>query len=206
MADVMEHILGMANHGNLLDRVRIPRPSSPTAPASGLARSVALAVLVCVMSVTLAACRPDDLSGYIRANPEDSARIAAAVTDYYAIRSTAFRTRNLDLLWSTFPALQLNSVPQAGVNADADLYQRLQSLGVAEVRSDPQAIEPIKVFVNNQRAVAFVHGREAWMFPVGNNTGLEIRTVIELTRRGGLWIIEKTDETTVAEKIRTPPP
>jgi hypothetical protein len=75
------------------------------------------------------------------------------------------------------------------------------------VNVELEAAEPIKVYVNEGRAVAYVHGRETWDLPQGTGqTVSDIYVRIELRRTTSFWLIERSDEVVPGERIPPTPP
>lgn len=80
----------------------------------------------------------------------------------------------------------------------------MRALGHRQLTVEPEASEPIRVWVEDAAAVAYVHGHE-WL---SSDSGGEFYTRIDLARGAGGWTIERTDEVMQAEwpPPRTPKP
>jgi len=82
----------------------------------------------------------------------------------------------------------------------------MRALRVSRVNVELEAAEPIKVYVNEGRAVAYVHGRETWDLPPGTGqTVSEIYVRMDLRQTTGVWLIERSDEVVLGERIAPTP-
>lgn len=158
--------------------------------------AVALAAMACVQA--------DPLPGYRPASAEERPIVIGAVSYYYDLRNHAAVTGDLAPLYRAHPALAQNQDPRSGVNAESFFVDRMRALGVTRVAVELEASEPVKVYLSETNAVAYVHGRETWDLPSGSGqTMSEIRVRLDLLHGASGWIVERTDEVELGE---TPPP
>jgi hypothetical protein len=166
-------------------------------------------VLAAVLAIALTACvqeRPDPLPGYRPASAEERVAVVRTVTDYYAIRNRAALTGDVTPLYGAHPKLAQGEDRQAGVNAEAFFVERMGALHVSRVTVDLEDREPVKVYVRDMAAVAYVHGKETWDLPPGTGqTIAEIFVRIDLRHGTSGWLIECTDEVTLGERIPPTP-
>ena len=123
------------------------------------------------------------------------------VGEYYALRSRAVASDSLRELFARHPDLAHGEDRAHAVNVDAFFVERMRNIRVQTVITTPEEREPVRVFVKDDRAVAFVHGREEW---IESGTALEFHTRFDLRQTAGSWSIERTDE--VLESEWPPPP
>lgn len=73
---------------------------------------------------------------------------------------------------------------------------------VSRVTVELEEREPVKVYVKDAAAVAYVHGRETWDLPPGTGQTIgEILVRFDLRRATSGWLIERTDELVLGERI-----
>ncbi|HKY49944.1 MAG TPA: hypothetical protein VJP45_01690 [Candidatus Limnocylindria bacterium] len=159
--------------------------------------------LLPALIVAAAACvsATDPLPGFVRAAGEERASLVRAVADYYTVRGRAFVSGHLRDLYVAYPKLAQGEDIREGINLDAHHFRQWREVDASEAAHQLEAYEPMRIFVNGDRAVAFVHGTE--MFEIrGGPSGGEFFTRIDLARDAGRWIVERTDEQMMAE----PPP
>jgi hypothetical protein len=90
--------------------------------------------------------------------------------------------------------LSKDGAPNVGINAELEFSDRMAALGTVAVKTDPEAVDPLRVFTEGDRAVVFVHGREAWSNASGPDTVIELRTIFSLSRIAEGWATTKTDD------------
>jgi hypothetical protein len=174
-------------------------------------RSIAMTtgLAAAVMAAALAGCaqaRPDPLPGYQAASPDERAAVMGVISAYYAIRNRAAVTGDIGPLYSAHPSLAHGEDRQAGVNAEAFFVQRMRAQQVSRVSVDLEEREPVKVYVKETAAVAYVHGRETWDLPPGmGQTMGEIFVRIDLRQGASGWLIERTDEAELGERVSPTP-
>ena len=154
-----------------------------------------VAALFAVSLIACAQARPDPLPGYRPASMEERAAVIGAVSEYYAIRNRAAVTGDIAPLYLAHPSLAHGEDRRAAVNTEAFFVERMRALQVSRVHVDLEDREPVKVFVKETAAVAYVHGKETWDLPPGTGqTILEIVVRFDLRLGAGGWIIERTDQ------------
>lgn len=164
-------------------------------------------VLFASLLVGCTQARPDPLPGYRQASAGERAAVVAVLSDYYDLRNRAAVTGDVAPLYSAHPALAAGEDRRSGVNVEAFFVERMRALRVSRVNVELEAAEPIKVYVNEGRAVAYVHGRETWDLPQGTGqTVSDIYVRIELRRTTSFWLIERSDEVVPGERIPPTPP
>jgi hypothetical protein len=171
-------------------------------------RTVA-AVLAAFLGVALTGCaqwHSDPLPGYRAALPEERAAVLGAVSEYFAIRNRAAVTGDIAPLYSAHPALAHGEDRPIGVNTEALFVERMRALQVSRVSVDLEDREPVKVFLKDTAAVAYVHGRETWDLPPGTGqTVSEIVVRIDLHQGTNGWAIERTDQLELGERVAPTP-
>jgi hypothetical protein len=159
------------------------------------------------LAIAVAACapaRPDPLPGYRLASPEERTAVVRVVSDYYDLRNRAAVSGDIAPLYVAHPALAQGEDRRSGVNVEAFFVERMRAQGVTRIAVDLEASEPVKVYVNEKRAVAYVHGRETWDLPPGRGQTIsEIFVRVDLRQLTSGWLIERTDELEPGER---PPP
>jgi hypothetical protein len=164
------------------------------------------AALLAVSLISCAQARPDPLPGYRPASAGERAVVVSAVSDYYAIRNRAAVTGDIAPLYTAHPSLSHGEDRQAGVNAEAFFVERMRTLHVSRVSVDLEDREPVKVYVNETQAVAYVHGRETWdLAPGTGQTISEIIVRIDLHQGTSGWLVERTDQFELGERIPPTP-
>ena len=129
------------------------------------------------------------------------------IDDYYSRRVRAALSGDAATIFAAYPKLAEGEDRAAGVNTDAFFVERMRTLGVTDVRFEIEELEPVRVYVKDDRAAAFVHGKETWRYPRGDATIGEFYTRLDLFRDGGGWRLERTDEVLLSERPpRTPAP
>jgi hypothetical protein len=159
------------------------------------------------LAFSLTACaqaRADPLPGYRPASPDERAAVVAAVAEYFAIRNRAAVTGDIAPLYRAHPSLAQGEDRRAGVNTEAFFVERMRAQQVSRVSVDLEEREPIKVFVKDTAAVAYLHGRETWdLAPGSGQTISEIFVRIDLRQGANGWLVERTDQLELGE--RAPP-
>ena len=129
------------------------------------------------------------------------------IDDYYSRRVRAALSGDAATIFAAYPKLAEGEDRAAGVNTDAFFVERMRTLGVTDVRFEIEELEPVRVYVKDDRAAAFVHGKETWRYPRGDATIGEFYTRLDLFRDGGDWRLGRTDEVKLGERPpRTPAP
>ena len=144
--------------------------------------------------------RPDPLPGYQAADQSSRAEVLVVLDQYYSLRAHAVASDDTRGLYARFPKLALGEDRQAGVNVERLFLDRMRNINVRTVRVAIEDGDPVGVFVKENIAVAYVHGREDW---IESGTASAFYTRIDLERSGGTWSIVRTDEVTQPE---WPPP
>ena len=168
-----------------------------------------MGVVAAVVAVALTGCvqaRPDPLPGYRPASPSEREAVLGVVTEYYALRNRAAVTGNIAPLYSAHPSLADGEDRQAGVNAEGFFVERMRAQQVSRVTVDLEEREPLKVYVKDTAAVAYVHGRETWDLAPGNGqTVSEIFVRIDLRQGTSGWLVERTDQFELGERFPPTP-
>ena len=130
-----------------------------------------------------------------------------AVEDYYSRRASAAVSGDPGAIFAAYPKLAEGEDRTSGVNSDAFFVQRMRNLSVTDVSFEIEEREPVRVYIKEDRAAAFVHGRETWRYPRGDATIGEFYTRLDLFREGAGWQLDRTDEVVLGERPpRTPAP
>jgi hypothetical protein len=144
------------------------------------------------------------LPGYRPASPEERAAVVRTLSDYFEVRNLAAVTGDLAPLYSAHPELAHGEDRQTGVNVEAFFVERMRALQVSRVSVELEDGEPVKVYVKDAAAIAYVHGRETWdLAPGMGQTVGEILVRFDLRHATSRWLIARTDELVLGE--RTPP-
>jgi hypothetical protein len=169
----------------------------------------AAAVLAAFLGVALTGCaqsRPDPLPGYRAASPDERAAVVLAVSEYFAIRNRAAVTGDIAPLYNANPALAQGEDRRTGVNTEAFFVERMRALQVSRVTVDLEDREPVKVFLKDTAAVAYVHGRETWDLVAGTGQTIsEIVVRMDLRRGTNSWVVERSDQLELGERIPPTP-
>jgi len=172
-------------------------------------RAAAMGFFAALLAGSLISCaqaRPDPLPGYRPASPSERTAVVSAVLEYYAIRNRAAITGDVAPLYSAYPSLAHGEDRSAGVNTEAFFVQRMRAQPVSRVSVDLEDREPVKVFIKDTAAVAYVHGRETWDLPPGTGqTVSEIIVRIALHQGTSGWLVERTDQFELGERIPPTP-
>lgn len=144
------------------------------------------------------------LPGYVRAPTDVEESVRHIIEDYYVLRGWAAVSGDIAPLYARHPRLAAAEDRTKGVNVEAFFVERIQSFNRAT--SGPRATdvtleltwyEPLRVYVKDDAAVAFVHGLETW---VGAGTKGEMLVRFDLRREAHTWMIERTDEWVLGER------
>jgi hypothetical protein len=162
-----------------------------------------------LLAVSLGGCaeaRPDPLPGYRPASPSERAAVVSVVSEFYAIRNHAAVTGDIAPLYNAHPSLARGEDRQTGVNVEAFFVERMRAQRVSRVSVDLEDREPVKVYVKDAAAVAYVRGRETWDLPAGSGQtvgGFFVR--FDLRQGPSGWLIERTDELVLGERVLPTP-
>lgn len=162
-------------------------------------RTVALALGLAV----IACGQSDPLPGYRPATPDERASVMRVIEEYYTLRNTAEVTGDTTALLARHPGLAQGQQRQPGINIETWMVERTRALNIREVRVDIESYEPVRVYLKDIAAAAFVHGLFTWEYPQGSPTKGELAVRLDLVRSADRWMIERTDEWMLGE---TPPP
>jgi hypothetical protein len=166
-------------------------------------------VLAAALLVFLTACaqaRPDPLPGYRPASAEERTAVMTTLSDYFSVRNLAAVTGDLAPLYTAHPSLAHGEDRQVGVNVEAFFVERMRAQRVSRVSVDLEDREPVKVYVKDTAAVAYVHGRETWdLAPGAGQTLSEIVVRFDLRHATSGWLIERTDEHVLGERVSPTP-
>lgn len=92
------------------------------------------------------------------------------------------------------------------MNVEAFFVERMRAQRVSRVGVDLEQREPVKVYVKDAAAVAYVHGRETWdLAPGRGQTITEILVRFDLRHAASGWLIERTDELVLGERVPPTP-
>jgi len=159
------------------------------------------ALITAVVLLSACAATPDPLPGYRAATSEERAQAMAVLSDYYAVRAQAIAAGDVGVLYARYPLLATGEDRVHGINIEAWFIERMKAIKVKTVRVQIEAGEPVRVFVKDTAAVAYVHGRDDWE-ESGTAGALYVR--IDLRRTDTGWTVERTDE--VMQPEWPPPP
>jgi hypothetical protein len=124
------------------------------------------------------------------------------LSDYFDARNHAAVTGDLAPLYSAHPSLAHGEDRRLGVNVEAFFVERMRALRVSRVSVELELSDPVKVYVNDATAVAYVHGQETWDLPPGSGqTMSEIVVRFDLHHATSDWLIERTDELVQGERV-----
>jgi len=157
-----------------------------------------------VLLALAAACgQVDALPGYRPATPEERSAVMGVIEDYYALLNRAQVTGDASALLARHPGLATGQERRRGINIETWMVERTRALAVREVRVDIESYEPVRVYVKDFVAAAFVHGLFTWEYPQGGPTRGELAVRMDLSHSDDRWTIASTDEWVLGE---TPPP
>jgi hypothetical protein len=163
-----------------------------------VAAALALAAMTCAQA--------DPLAGYRPASAEERPLVIGAISYYYELRNHAAVTGDLAPLYRAHPALAQGQDRRSGVNVESFFVERMRALGVTHVAVDLEASEPVKIYLSETKAVAYVHGRETWdLLPGSGQTIGEIRVRLDLLHGPSGWTVERTDEVEQGETLPPTP-
>jgi len=130
----------------------------------------------------------------------------STLSDYFRFRNRAAVTGDLGPLYSAHPSLAHGEDRQLGVNVEAVFVERMRAQRVSHVSVELEDREPVKVYVKDATAVAYVHGRETWdLAPGAGRTISEIVVRFDLHRAATGWLIERSDELVLGERVSPTP-
>ncbi len=157
-----------------------------------------------LLAFAVAACaRPDPVAGYRPATPEERATVMGVIAEYYDLLDRAQVTGDTGALLARHPGLAVGQQRQPGINIETWTVERTRALNIREVRVDIESYEPVRVYVKDAAAAAFVHALFTWEYPQGSPTKGELAVRMDLVRAADRWLIDRTDEWMLGEK---PPP
>jgi hypothetical protein len=157
-----------------------------------------------LLAIATAACaQPDPVAGYRPAPPEERATVMGVIAEYYTLLNRAQVTGDTGALLARHPGLATGEQRQRGVNIETWMVERTRALNIREVRVDIESYEPLRVYVKDRAAAAFVHALFTWEYPQGSPTKGELAVRMDLVQTADRWVIERTDEWVLGE---TPPP
>jgi len=161
-------------------------------------------VVAIVLAIAAAACaQSDPVAGYRPASPEERATVVRVIGEYYDLLDRAQVTGDTGPLLARHPGLATGEQRQRGVNIETWTVERTRALNIRDVSVDIESYEPVRVYVKDAAAAAFVHALFTWEYPQGSPTKGELAVRMDLVRTGDRWVIERTDEWVLGE---TPPP
>lgn len=160
--------------------------------------------ILAAVAFAIAGCSADPLPGYRSASAAERDALLGVVRQYYDLFDRAQVTGDIAPLYALHPKLAQGEDRRRGINTEAWTVERTHALGIREVRVDIESYEPFRAFVKEDRAVAYSHGLFTWEYPQGTPTKGELVVRFDLSRAGGRWEIERTDEWVLGEG--TPPP
>ena len=163
-----------------------------------------------LLAGALASCTPqptEPLPGYGATSAHERAAVMRTIEDYYSRRARAALSGDPAVIFVAYPKLAQAEDRTSGINTDAFFVERMRNLAVTDVRFEIEEREPARVYVKDDRAAAFVHGKETWRYPRGDATVAEFYTRLDLFRESSAWQIDRTDEVMLGERPpRTPAP
>ncbi len=106
---------------------------------------------------TVACAQPDPLAGYRAASPEERATVMRVIEEYYALVDRAEVTGDTSALISRHPGLAKGQQRERGINIETWTAEQTHALNLREVRVDIESYEPVRVYVKDTAAAAFVH-------------------------------------------------
>lgn len=147
-------------------------------------------------TLLIVACGPENpLPGYKPASGDERAAVVRAVEGYYALRTRAIETGDLQPLFAAYPKIASGEDRAKGINsARFYVFDLMRGLGHTQLSLKLEAYEPIRVWVKGSAAVAYVHGIESFPNRTGPDSSGEFYTRFELVRDANDWSIERTDE------------
>lgn len=131
--------------------------------------------------------------------PQQSAQFQPVVNRYFSYRKQAVVAQDVEVLHREYPDLKYGMDRTAAINAESDLVARYRGLDVIDGTIAPEHYAPLKAQVNGDRGVLLVNGLELYLSKSFTDSGGQLQLLLFLERRGGVWTVVKTDETTDAE-------
>lgn len=170
-------------------------------------------VVLFLVFAGVACAAPDPLPGYAPASAVERRSVIAVIYDYFAMRERAAVSGDATELFAAHPTLALHEDRRVGVNTETFFVERVRLANTLTSDIAPPAIvrmshelenyTPIGVYINADKAVAFVHGLERFDYRGSGGPSLgEIFVRFDLRRSGDSWGILRTDEQVMGE----PPP
>ena len=159
-----------------------------------------------VLAVALIACaRPDPIAGYRTATPAERKTLMAVIEEYYDLLDRAAVTGDTGPLLARHPALAMGQQRQSGVNIETWTVERTRALNVREVKVDLESYEPVRAYIKDAAAAAFIHALYTWEYPQGSATKGELVVRMDLVRAADRWNIDRTDEWMLGERAPSTP-
>jgi len=168
-------------------------------------------VVIALAAIGLTACTADPLPGYRAATTDERATVVSDLERYFALRERVAVSGDLIELYGAYPALTQNVDRRLGVNNEGWFAERARLAReqprevapplIARMWHQLEYCEPIRVYLQGDTAVAFVHGLEQFNYvadPVPSAGEILIR--FDLRRVGDRWQIERTDEQLIHER------
>jgi hypothetical protein len=163
-------------------------------------------VAALVFTIAAAACaQADPVAGYRPASLEERATVMGVIAEYYDLLDRAQVTGDTGALLARHPGLATGQQRQPGVNIETWTVERTRALSIREVRVDIESYEPVRVYVKDAAAAAFVHALFTWEYAQGSPTRGELAVRMDLVRSADRWVIERTDEWMLGEKAPPTP-
>ncbi len=162
-----------------------------------------------LLSAGCARAEPDPLPGYRAATADEHAAVRRVIDEYYAVLNRAALTGDIAALFARHPGLAVGQQRERGINIESWMVERVRALSVREVKVDIESYEPVRVYLKDNAAAAFVHGLFTWEYPQGSPTKGELAVRMDLVRMADRWAssIERTDEWVLGERPpQTPRP
>jgi hypothetical protein len=165
-------------------------------------------VTVAAAALLLIGCGADPLPGYRPATADERASVLRTVQEYYEIVDRALVSGEITPLYARHPKLAQGSVPSRGINSEGSTMQlpSVRNALIREAHVDIESYEPLRVYLKDDVAVAYERGLYTWSYAIGSPTQGELVVRFDLTRAGGVWSIEQTDEWVLGEGPPPPTP
>jgi hypothetical protein len=131
--------------------------------------------------------------------PEQFAKFDPVVSRYFHYRKQAVIAQDVTILHREYPDLKSGTDELAGINAESDVVAQYRGLDVVDGNVEAEHYARFQVYEDGDTTVLLVNAMEMYQRKDSNRTGGQIQFLLFLERRGGVWTVVKTDETTLAE-------
>lgn len=146
---------------------------------------------------------PQSIAEFTEPDPETYVMVLPAVLEYFHYRKKAILSGNPEDVWEHYPELKIETDIPNGINMEGFVITNYQGLKLFDGNISPEHYEQIHVKTMNDNIQVLVHGMELYLFLDENGdfneSGGEFKIVLYLYRKGGRWVVFRTDEVTQSE-------